>query len=228
MNKDKDFCNQTFSNNPSEKAPTPTLTTTQTASSITVNLTNYKSDYGQVQYKWDNGDWGTSNSLSNLGANASHTVSVRYMGQENYTQSDEQKQDVKTKSADYTISIPANPDNPLVAGKEESNSTISVNQEQPFDLGYNGQVDVKVKNDGKVTDKAELNLTRQNDIENHKITSALLVNGKALGNVNTSIATFKVKNDSPVTISFAKPTETNILAGTYNGTITFEVSYSEQ
>ena len=209
-------------------APTPTFTTTQTASSITVNLTNYQSDYGQVQYKWDNGDWGTSNILSNSSANASHTVSVRYMGQGKYTQSDEQKQDVKTKSADYTISIPASPDSPLVAGKEESTSSISVNQERPFDLGYNGQVDVKVKNDDKVTDKAELNLTRQNDTENHKITSALLVNNKVLGDINKSVATFRAKNDSPVTVSFAKPTETDIPAGTYNGTITFEVSYSEQ
>lgn len=205
-------------------APTPTFTTTQTASSITVNLANYQSDYGQVQYKWDNGDWGTSNTLSNLGANASHIVLVRYMGQGKYTQSDEQKQDVKTKSADYTISIPAVT---LEAGKEDDKASIAVDSTKTFDLGYNGHVDVTIKNDNNVTTDAELKLKRTTGTQ-EEITSALLVNGTALGNINNSVATFKTKTDTPVTVSFAKPTETDIPAGTYSGTITFVISYSEQ
>ena len=77
-------------------------------------------------------------------------------------------------------------------------------------------------NDGKLT------LTRQNDTENHTIASALLVNNNALGDINKSVAIFTMDNKTPVSVSFAKPTETDIPAGTYNGTITFEVSYSEQ
>lgn len=210
------------------KVPTPTFTTTQTASSITVNLSNYQSEYGTAKYKLDNGEWGTNNTFSNLKANSSHTVYVKYEGQGNYQPSDEANMTITTKQADYTISIPASPETPLEAGNSDSTSTISVNQQQPFDLGYNGQVDVKVKKNDKVTDTAELKLTRQNDTENHTITSALLVNGTALGNINTSVATFKNKSDSPVSVSFEKPTEANIPAGTYNGTIIFEVSYSEK
>lgn len=213
----------TFSNNPSEKAPTPTLTTTQTASSITVNLTNYQSDYGQVQYKWDNGEWGTSNTLSNLSANASHTVSVRYMGQGNYTQSDTKSITVSTNTASYTITIPAAT---LEAGKEDSKTSIAVDSTKTFDLGYNGHVDVTIKNDTNVTTDAKLKLKRTGTQE--EITSALFVNDTALGNINKSVATFKTRTDTPVTVSFAKPTETDIPAGTYNGTLTFEVSYSEQ
>ena len=77
-------------------------------------------------------------------------------------------------------------------------------------------------NDGKLT------LTRQNDTGKHTITSALLVNNTALGNLNNHVAAFTMDNKTPVSVSFAKPTETNIPAGTYNGTIIFEVSYSEQ
>ena len=62
-------------------APEPTFTTTQTADSITVEVTNYQDVYGEIQYKWDNGEWGTNDTLPNLGANSEHTVSVRYMGQ---------------------------------------------------------------------------------------------------------------------------------------------------
>lgn len=213
-------------------APEITIADT-TASSITVKELKNKDIYGEAEYKINDREWQDSNVFENLHSSGyggnNYTVYARYKGNDTYATSEAgKKETVSTNAASYTISITANPDSPLVAGKEGSSSTISVAQEQPFDLGYNGQVDVKVKNDGKVTDKAELNLTRQNDTENHKITSALLVNGKALGNINTGIVTFKAKNDNPVTVSFAKPTEMDIPAGTYNGTITFEVSYSEQ
>lgn len=208
-------------------APQPTFTTTQTASSITVKLQNYEADYGEVQYQWDNGEWGSSATLNNLGANQFHSVSVRYMGQGKYTQSETATTNVQTKQADYTITIPATSDNPLEAGKTGSSSIISVNTGKSFDLGYNGQVDVKIKNDSNSV-SADAKLKLQHTSAEKEITSVLLVNNTPLGNINKSVATFKNKNDSPVTVSFAEPTETNILAGTYNGIITFEVLYSEQ
>lgn len=121
-------------------APEPTFTTTQTADSITVEVTNYQDVYGEIQYQWDNGEWGTNNTLPNLGANSEHTVSVRYMGQNNYQPSKEtQPQTVRSAPATFTITIPASVtatryDKPEVGG------TISVDKSKAFDLGYNGKV----------------------------------------------------------------------------------------
>ena len=78
-----------------------------------------------------------------------------------------------------------------------------------------------------MTADGKLKLTRQNDTENHTITSALLIGGTALGNIDDNVAAFTMDNKTPVSISFAKPTEPDIPAGTYSGTITFEVSYTE-
>ena len=187
---------------------------TKTASSITVKALDNQELYGTAEYSLDTKTWQDSNVFTNLhsaGYGGNYTVYARYKGNDSYTESEAGTLSVSTNSASYTITIPADPNYPLEAGNADSISTISVNQDQPFDLGYNGQVDVKIKKDDKVTDKAELKLTRQNDTGNHTITSALLVNGKALGNIDTSVATFKNKSDSPVTVSFAKPTTDIIL-----------------
>lgn len=207
------------------KSPVPEFTAIQTANSIIVNLTNYQEQYGEVYYKLDDGNWGTNNTFSNLRANSSHIVSVQYAGQGSYAQSDEVQHTILTNNATYKITIPATT---LIVGKVESTSTISVSKDEPFDLGYQGQVDVTIKNDGNVTDDAKLKLTRQNDAAKYIVTSALLVNGKALGNVNTSVATFKANTDNGVNVCFAQPTETNIPVGDYKGTITFEILYSEK
>ncbi|MCR0264748.1 hypothetical protein MKC73_12665 [[Clostridium] innocuum] len=223
----------TYQNKQQPQAPTPTVeidNTKTTASSITVKPLKNANIYGGAEYSKNGTDWQDSNIFTDLhsaGYGGNYVVYARYKGNDSYLQSEVGTLSVSTNSASYTITIPADPDNPLEAGKVDSTSTISVNQDQTFDLGYNGQLDIKVKKDDKITNQAVLTLTRQNDTENHTVTSALLVNGKALGNINTSVAIFKNKSDSPVTVSFAKPTETNIPAGTYNGTITFEVSYSE-
>lgn len=224
--------NSTFSIE--NKAPTPTFTTSETASSITLNLTNYDSKYGTIKYKINtetNWQESTDSSItfSNLKANSTHAIEVQYAGITNsYIASEVAKREnVTTNQASYTISIPSTT---LTAGNSSSTSTISVNTNQNFDLGYNGHVDVKViknENEENVTDDAKLKLKRQGD-STTIITSALLVNGSALGNINKNVATFKSINDKGVSISFAKPTESNIPAGTYQGTITFEVSYSEQ
>ena len=207
-------------------APTPTVTIATTASSITVEELENKDTYGGAEYSLDGRNWQPSNILTDLHSNTPYTVYARYKGNDTYVMSEMGTlENVSTSEASYTITIPAVT---LVAGEEGDTANIEVNSEKTFDLGYNGRVDVTVKNDGNVTEDAKLKLKRQNDTENHTITSPLLVNNTILGDIKKIVATFKTETDKPVTISFAKPTETNILAGTYKGTITFEVSYSEQ
>lgn len=204
-------------------APAPTFTTTQTASTIKVTVTNYQYEYGLPQYKIDGGKWRDWGTFENLKSNSSHTIEVKFRGREEtgYTESEVVSQSASTTNADFTITIPAVN---LIAGDKNSTANITVDDTKNFDLGYSGQIDVKIKVGDNVTNDAKLKL------ENTKktITSALIVNGKELGNIDTSIATFTMKDKTPVSISFAQPTETNIPAGTYNGTMTFAVSYSEQ
>lgn len=206
-----------------QPTPKPTFNINKTANSITVKPTNYKSGYGTIEYKWDDGNWETSDTLSNLKSSSSHTVSIRYAGQGAYIQSEEATQTISTNGATYNISIPTTP---LVAGNTDSTAKISINDSQPFDLGHNGQVNVKVSNQN-VSTNGILTLSRTNDTQT-MITSTLLVNGKPFSDISKSVATFKTSADSGVSVSFGKPTESNILAGTYKGMITFEVSYSEQ
>lgn len=211
------------------KAPTPIVSIKETtASSITVNELPNQDIYGKMECSIDGYNWITGNILTNLhSANydgSNYTVYAKYKGNDDYLASDIGKsENVKTAPASYTISIPSTT---LTAGDDGSAGTISINTNKNFDLGYNGHVDVKVANSTSFSN-GKLVLTRQYDTKT-TITSALLVNGSALGDINKNVATFKTKDDSGVSISFAKPTESNIPAGNYQGTITFEVSYSEQ
>ena len=163
--------------------------------------------------------------MTGLHSDRTYTVYARYKGDTIYAPSDAGKlEGIRTNAASYTITIPADT---LEAGKADSSASIKINTEKTFDLGYNGHVDVTVKKDSSVTADGKLKLTRQNDTENHTITSALLIGGTALGNIDDNVAAFTMDNKTPVSISFAKPTEPDIPAGTYSGTITFEVSYTE-
>ena len=205
-------------------APTVRIAAT-TASSITVEELENKDAYGGAEYSLDGKNWQTSNVLTGLHSDRTYTVYARYKGDTIYAPSDAGKlEGIRTNAASYTITIPADT---LEAGKADSSASIKINTEKTFDLGYNGHVDVTVKKDSSVTADGKLKLTRQNDTENHTITSALLIGGTALGNIDDNVAAFTMDNKTPVSISFAKPTEPDIPAGTYSGTITFEVSYTE-
>lgn len=206
------------------KASTPQFTTSSTANSISVTISNYETKFGDIEYNWDKQGWTTEKTLSNLKANSSHMVAVRFKGLNFYSPSDEATKTAATTPANYTITIPATT---LIAGDNNSNSKISVNTGSSFDLGYTGHIDVNILKNDNVTEQGKLKLKRINDINSTIITSALLVNGKPFTDITKNIATFKEKGDPGVNVSFEKPTETKILAGTYNGTITFGVSYSE-
>lgn len=205
-------------------APTPTVTIAgTTANSITVTELENKDTYGGAEYSLDNKNWQSGNVFTDLHSSTNYTVYARYKGNSDYKMSDAGKaENVSTNAANYTITIPAEP---IEAGNSESKAELKPSDE--FDLGYGGTAMVKVKENSGVDNDGKLTLTRQNDTENYTITSALLVNGTALGNINNNVATFTMNNKTPVSVSFAKPTETDIPAGTYSGTITFVVSYSE-
>lgn len=209
------------------KAPTPTVTIDTskiTASSITVTELENKDTYGGAEYSLDGRNWQTSNVLTDLHSNTAYTVYARYKGNNNgYAESDAGKREnVSTKTANYTITIPAEP---VEAGNSESKAELKPSES--FDVGYGGTATVKVEKNSSVDSDGKLTLTRQHGTDKHTITSALFVNGKALDNIDNNVAVFTMNDQTPVSVSFAKPTETNIPAGTYNGTITFIVSYSE-
>lgn len=208
----------------SPKADTPAFDTTQTANSITVVVTNYQASYGTIQYRLDNSqNWISVNesefTISELVANNRYKVSVRFSGQGIYQMSDEKTVDISTAPATYEITIP------MTVSADNSENMISINATREFDLGYNGKVNVKIKNTSAMTDGV-LSLTRENG-SNEIITSVLLVGGKQFTDLSKNVATFSNKDDKAIPFVFKKPTNTNILAGTYKGTIVFDISYSE-
>ena len=196
----------------------------QTASSITVKEPAYAGTYGNAQYRIDGGSWQDSRVFENLKSDTSHTIEVKYIRNNSFTESDiGRKENIKTKQATYIITIPQKT---LTAGNESSKNEMSVDTNN-FDLGYGGKVDVKVSKTDSISSDGKLTLTRQQATET--ITSALLVDSSSFTDINNPVATFTMdnKDSEKVSISFAKPAETEILAGTYSGTITFKVSYSE-
>lgn len=216
----------TVSGNPPQNfAPIPTVTidnSKTTASSVTVNELTEQDKYGEAEYSLDGMNWFTGNVFSDLHSSTTYTLYARYKGNNSYLQSEAGTIKVSTSNANYTITIPAEP---VEAGNEESKAEIK--PADSFDVGYGGQAMVKIKENSGVSKDGKLILTRQNDTEKHIITSILLLDNVAFTDIKQPLATFGEKSDSPVTVSFAQPTESNIPAGTYNGTITFEVSYSE-
>lgn len=201
----------------------PTVTVqSKTASSITVQPLEQQETYGTAEYSLDGINWQTSNILTDLHSSTKYTLYARYRGNNSYSQSEAGTIDVSTNSANYTITIPAEP---IVAGNE--NNKAEIKPSDSFDIGYNGQATVKIKENSGVSKDGKLTLTRQNDIEKRTITSALWLNNSKFTDITRPLVTFSSKADKGVTLFFAQPTETNIPAGTYNGTVIFEVSYRE-
>lgn len=214
-------------------APEPTFTTTQTADSITVEVRNYQDVYGEIQYQWDNGEWGTNNTLLNLGANSEHTVSVRYMGQNNYQPSKEtQPQTVRSAPATFTITIPASVtatryDKPEVGG------TISVDKSKAFDLGYNGKVVIY----GSYRTMG-IDLYRQNDPQSNAL-YCFMHTGNAVtgenhyppvGGSKSPVAIFdEISNTADINVyaQIENYSDDYLAAGTYSGTTTFTTEYTE-
>ena len=79
------------------KADTPEVTISKTATSITATVTNHKNNFGDIEYKWDNGSFETDkNTLSNLKADTTYKLAVRFTGNGFYQMSDEYSVDITT------------------------------------------------------------------------------------------------------------------------------------
>ncbi len=230
---------------PARPAITVSQTTgSTTASSLTVSASVSGTPEGvspEVQYQLvadggsiDSEKWQDSGAFTNLKAGTGYTAYAKCDATESSFASDiSSGQTVSTAAAAYTVTIPSE----VIAGDSTSKgkAEISVNTSKSFDLGYNGQVQVKVQSGGAVSSYGSLTLTRQDASDT--LTSAMYVDGNAFTDITKPVMTFTMDNYNLETakaeVSFAEPkttdtTQTVIPAGTYSGTVFFEVTYSEQ
>ena len=191
------------------------------AGSITVEPLPQTGAFGMAEYSLDNVNWQTSNILP-CDSNTSYTLYARY--ERCRDQVGQSKTPIISKTANYTISIPKEV---LKAG--DINSKAEIKPADSFDVGQSGVATVKIKQDNtQVTNDGKLKM--KNTIDTSKeITSALLVDTNPLGDIKKNIAGFTMSNKTPVFVSFDKPSSKSgvIPAGTYKGTITFEIEYNE-
>ena len=91
------------------KADTPQVTISKTATSITATVTNHEEKFGDIEYKWNNGDWEQNkNTLSNLQAETTYQLAVRFTGNGFYQMSDEYSVEITTlKDGNTVIVVPA-------------------------------------------------------------------------------------------------------------------------
>ncbi|MDE6952972.1 MAG: DUF5011 domain-containing protein, partial [Erysipelotrichales bacterium] len=92
------------------KSDTPEVEIGKTSTAIIVNATNYKTDFGKIEYKLNNGQWEEDDTiLINLTPNTEYTLSIRYTGQGIYRMSDEKIVKVITlKDGNEVIVVPVN------------------------------------------------------------------------------------------------------------------------
>lgn len=165
-------------------------------------------------------NWVTSGTFEQLKASTDYTVYAKCAATEHSFSSVTAQGDFTTKGADYTVSIPSQ----ATAGGKAVSISITEDTAHPFDLGYGGQVNVKIKDEEKI-DKGMLTLTREG--ASNTITSALYVGESLFEDLSQNVATFTEDSKDPVSLSFAEPTEKDIPAGTYKGTVNFEISYTQ-
>lgn len=207
------------------KAPMPEFTVAATASTLTVNVDDYDvAKYGKLEYKFGDGAWTEVSKFTQLHSDTKFNMTVRCAGNDVYYQSDENLQECQTTPAVYTITIPKET---LTAGDENSKTEISINKQQPFDLGYQGKILVKASQNNTTSSKGTVILTRTTGTA-ETISASLLVNGQVWDDLSKNIATFQMLEDAPVSVAFSKPFETDIPAGTYTGTVVYTVDYTEK
>ena len=90
------------------KADTPEVTISKTKASITATVTNHKTEFGDIEYKWNDGNWEKDkNTLSNLQADTTYKLVVRFKGNGVYQPSDEYSVDITTlKDGKNVIVLP--------------------------------------------------------------------------------------------------------------------------
>lgn len=90
------------------KSDTPEVELTTTSTSITATVTNHKTEFGNIEYKWNDGNWEKDkNTLSNLKPETTYKLAVRFTGKGIYQPSDEYSIDITTlKDGNTVIVVP--------------------------------------------------------------------------------------------------------------------------
>ena len=90
------------------KSDTPEVELTTTSTSITATVTNHKTEFGNIEYKWNDGNWEKDkNTLSNLKPETTYKLAVRFTGKGIYQPSDEYRIDITTlKDGNTVIVVP--------------------------------------------------------------------------------------------------------------------------
>lgn len=89
-----------------QKADTPAVEVEKvTSTSIEVNVTNHKEEFGKIEYKWGDGNWEENKStVSGLTPDTPYDLAVRFTGNEIYQMSDEAVLEITTmKEGDVTV-----------------------------------------------------------------------------------------------------------------------------
>lgn len=194
-------------------SPTPIVTeSSKTASSITIEPLSNTDKYGEAQYSIDGTHWLASNDFNGLKADTEYTIYAKYVGMGNHIESDIGSKKIKTNPAVYTISIPKE----AIAGSEAVD--VKVNSEEAFELGYEGKIQISITNDTR----PYVILQRENSDE----TIQSMMEVKNVDLTSGIIANF-TKNDDLIPLKFKEPTNTNILAGIYKGTVIFKIEYKQ-
>ena len=195
------------------------------ANQLSVLTANYVHGvFGRTLYSLNGVDWlDNGGTFTNLESDTTYNVHVKYEAANGLQESPVATYPVTTNHATYEVTIPSGFNiNDDVAPK---NITI---KSETLDLGHNGQVDVKIVG-GSIQDNGRLQLSHLDTGD--VIRSQLYVNSQLfqvrVGDVRQSVATFTMTDKDPVPISFAPPDETNIVPGTYEGTVVFGISYSD-
>lgn len=214
------------------KSPTPSIDVASVnAGSVTVKPLDNADYYGGAKYKLTDQtgtviyDWQESNEFFNLSSNTAYKVYAKYVGNDSWVESEEAVTEITSASAVYHIRIPSS----LLIDGEDASAQIGVDTEQPFDLGGDGRITVKINHNNTLASDGTLTLTREG--ADNTIASTLFVNNQVFTDNTNPIATFTManKDTEKAIISCTKPESTTgrILAGTYNGTISFEITYAE-
>ena len=214
------------------KSPTPSIAVASVnAGSVTVKHLDNADYYGGAKYKLTDQtgtviyDWQESNEFFDLSSNTVYKGYAKYIGNDSWVESEEAVTEVMSDPAAYHIRIPSS----LLIDGEATSAQIEVDTEQPFDLGGNGRITVKINHNNTLASDGTLTLTREG--ADNTITSTLFVNNQVFTDNINPIATFTManKDTEKAIISCTKPESTTgrILAGTYNGTISFEITYAE-
>lgn len=90
------------------KADTPEVSISKTKASITATVINHEDKFGDIEYKWNGGNWEKDkNTLSNLQAGTTYKLAVRFTGKGIYQPSDEYSVDITTlKDGNTVIVVP--------------------------------------------------------------------------------------------------------------------------